>query len=84
MDENQNVGSAPQPKKEIHWRLVGFVVAAVLTLVFVLSNLDEVEIRFLWLEATTSQWVSLVAAFVLGVVSDRLFVGIRRRRRKDS
>lgn len=84
MDENQNLEQAGQPKKEIHWRLVGFVAAAVLALIFVLSNLDPVDINFLWFDATTSQWVSLVAAGALGVLADRLWIGVRRRRKKDS
>lgn len=84
MDEKTNVGGVPQQKKEIHWRLIGFITAAVLALIFVLSNRDEVTITFLFLEAQTRQWVSLVVAVALGVVSDRLFIGVRRRRRKDS
>lgn len=84
MDENTNVGGVPQAKKEIHWRLIGFIAAAVLALIFVLSNRDEVTITFLFMEAQTRQWVSLVVAVALGVLSDRLFIGVRRRRRKDS
>lgn len=83
MDENQNVGSGPQEKKETPWRLIGFVVAAVLALIFVLSNREEVTVSFLFFEADTRQWVSLIVAVALGVVSDRLFIGVRRRRRKD-
>lgn len=83
MDENLNTASTP-PKKEIQWRLVGFVVAAVLALIFVLTNRDVVTINFLFFEAETREWVSLVVAFALGVLSDRLFIGVRRRRRKDS
>lgn len=84
MDENQNIGSAPAEKKEIPWRLIGFVVAAILALIFVLSNLEVVTIKFLVFEAETRQWVSLVVAVALGVISDRLFIGVRRRRRKDT
>ena len=84
MDENQTVNDVQPPKKQIHWRLIGFIVAAVLALIFVLSNRDEVTFNFLFIEAETRQWVSLVVAFVLGVLSDRLFIGVRRRRRKDS
>lgn len=83
MDENLNQGAA-SPKKDIPWRLIGFVVAALLAIVFVLSNRDEVTIDFLFFEAETRQWVSLVVVFALGVIADRLFIGVRRRRRKDS
>lgn len=84
MDENTNAGTGQQKSKEIPWRLVGFVVAAFLALIFVLSNRDEVSIDFLFFEADTRQWVSLAVAFALGVLSDRLFIGVRRRRRKDA
>jgi uncharacterized integral membrane protein len=83
MDDNQNVSGVPQEKKETPWRLIGFIVAAVLALIFVLSNRAEVTVSFLSLEAQTRQWVSLVVAVALGVISDRLFIGLRRRRRKD-
>lgn len=84
MDENTSAGTGPQKSNEIPWRLIGFIVAAVLALIFVLSNRDEVSIDFLFFETETRQWVSLVVVFALGVVSDRLFIGVRRRRRKDS
>lgn len=84
MDEKTGVGSVPAEKKEIHWRLIGFIVAAVLALIFVLTNRKEVTIDFLFFEAETRQWVSLVVAFALGAVSDRLFIGIRRRKRKSN
>jgi len=84
MDENTSAGTGSQKGNEIHWRLIGFVVAAVLAVIFVLSNRDEVSIGFLFFETNTRQWVSLVVAFVLGALSDRLFIGVRRRRRKDS
>ena len=83
MDENLNVGSSPQ-KNEIPWRLIGAIVAAVIALVFALSNRDEVTIDFLFFEAETRQWVSLVVVFALGVLADRLFIGVRRHRRKNS
>ncbi len=83
MDENLNTGANP-PKKEVPWRLIGFVVAAILALVFVLSNREEVTVKFLFLEAQTRQWVSLAVVFALGVIADRLFISVRRRRRKDS
>jgi uncharacterized integral membrane protein len=84
MDENTSAGTGAQKGKEIPWRLIGFVIAAVLALIFVLSNRDEVSIDFLFFETDTRQWVSLVVAVALGVLSDRLFIGVRRRRRKDS
>lgn len=83
MDENKAVGTVAQ-KKEIQWRLIGLAVAAVLAVIFVLSNRERVTIDFLFFEADTRQWVSLVVVFALGFVSDRLYVGVRRRRRKES
>lgn len=83
MDENKNAATGPQETTETNWRLIGFVVAAVLALIFVLSNREEVTIKFLFFDADTRQWVSLVVAFALGAISDRLLIGLRRRRRKD-
>jgi fructose-specific phosphotransferase system IIC component len=84
MDENTSAGTGQQTSKEIPWRLIGFIIAAVLALIFGLSNRAEVSIDFLFFEAVTRQWVSLVVAFALGVLSDRLFIGVRRRRRRDA
>lgn len=82
MDENLNARRSPQ-KKEIPWRLIGAIVAAVIALIFALSNRAEVTIDFLFFQAETRQWVSLVVVFALGVIADRLFIGVRHRRHKS-
>ncbi len=62
--------------------LIGFVVVAVLAVVFFLQNGDDTEIE-LWVFTwdTTVRW-SLLVAMALGVLLDRLFVIWRRRRRR--
>lgn len=83
MDEQKLSETGSAPRKEIPWRLFGFILAALLVVLFVLRNRDRVTIDFLFFDANTRQWVSLVIAVALGVISDRLFIGIRRRRHKN-
>jgi uncharacterized integral membrane protein len=56
-----------------HWKLIVFVVAAVLTIIVVVQNTQAVETKLLFVTLTMPRavllFVTLLIGFVLGVVS---------------
>ena len=58
--------------------LVGGGIAAVFV-IFILSNLEEVEIDFLWMSVTTNLIWALAISFAFGAVSFWGFSAIRAR-----
>ena len=72
-------GSSGPPVK-----LIALVVVAALAVIFVFQNRERHQIDFLFFEFSTRTWTGLAAAFVLGVICDRLFSSWwRRRARRD-
>jgi uncharacterized integral membrane protein len=53
-------------------------LVGVLALIFILQNLDSVDVQFLWLDFTTPLWLLLVVFAAIGAV---VFWGVERRRR---
>lgn len=70
------------PERGTPWKLIGFVVLAVVCVVFVLQNRERSTVDFLFFEFESRQWVNLAVAVLLGVVLDRLFLGWWRRGRR--
>jgi len=58
-------------------------VIAVLCLIFVIQNGDEVTAQFLWIDQEIRLWVAILVSIVLGVLLDRLFSIWWRRTRRD-
>jgi len=62
-------------------RLVGFGLALVLLIAFVVGNSKEVEVHFVFFHSKISLiWVILVSA-VLGLLVDRLIIALGKRRK---
>ncbi len=61
-------------------RFIAFAAVAAFAVVFVLQNRDRTEIDFLVFELRSRTWTAIVAAMVLGVVLDRLFLTWWRKR----
>lgn len=61
-------------------QFVGSLVAIVLVL-FILSNRDEITVTFLFVEFTTSQWVVLAGTALLGAAVGALMLSRRQKRR---
>lgn len=84
-DHHDEVGNSAQDFKGrgdgVSPTLIGLIVLAVATVVFIVQNGDRSEVRFLFLELKTRVWVGVAIALVLGAVLDRLF-SIWWRRRK--
>ena len=53
-------------------------VVGLLALIFILQNLDSVDVEFLWLDFTMPLWLLLVVFAVIGAV---VYWGVERRRR---
>lgn len=70
-------------KSDMPWRLVSFAALVVIVVIFVLQNRDRLPVNFLFFEINSRQWVNLSVAVAFGVGLDRLFIGWRKRRRKD-
>lgn len=65
--------------------LIGLVLLAVATVIFIVQNSDRSKVRFLFFTVTTRVWVGVLVAIALGVVLDRVFaVWWRRRRERGS
>jgi uncharacterized integral membrane protein len=62
--------------------LIGLVVLAAATVIFIVQNSDRSRVRFLFFSVTTRVWVGVIVAIALGVVLDRLFAVWWRRRRE--
>ena len=69
--------------KDKPWRLISFAVLVAIVAIFVLQNRDRLPVNFLFFEINSRQWVNLSVAVAFGVILDRLFIGWRKRRRKD-
>ena len=61
--------------------LIGFLVVAVLTAVFILQNRERTELDFVLFEVHSRVWTSIAVSIALGVVLDRLFLRFWRKRR---
>lgn len=75
--------SASAGRNGISPALIGFIVVAVIAVVFILQNRERRQIDFLFFEVTTRVWTSLAVSVALGVLLDRLFSSWWRRRRRD-
>jgi len=84
-DEIGNSGQAFKGRGDgVSPTLIGLIVLAVATVVFIVQNGGPAEVRFLFLELKTRVWVGVAIALVLGAVLDRLFaIWWRRRKRRE-
>jgi len=78
----EQTSSAPAPGRKIPWKLIGFLVPAAIIVLFVLQNREEMNVNFLSFEVNSRQWVALLVAVALGVIADRMFIGVRKLRRR--
>jgi len=79
-DERQQV---ERTRSGISPALVGFIVLAILAIVFVVQNPEKAEIELLFWGVTASLWVVILISIAIGVLLDRLFGIWWRRRRRD-
>ena len=73
-------GAAPAKKSGLSGRAIGGIVVALLVVVFIAINRDQVEVSFVFFTTTLALWVALTIAAVGGLVAGFL---IGRRRYKS-
>jgi uncharacterized integral membrane protein len=71
-------------KRQVSPTLIGFVVIAILAIVFIVENGDKVHVRLIIPKVEMPVWVAIAIALVIGAILDRLFQAWWRRRRRDS
>jgi len=79
----QGPGGSTKAKRETRdiVRLVGFGVALVLLIAFIIGNSATVKVNFVFFDTRASLiWVILISA-VLGLLVDRLIIALGKRRR---
>jgi uncharacterized integral membrane protein len=88
MHEHPEIGDIGNSGQEFKGRgegispsLIGLVLLAVASVIFIVQNSDRSKVRFLFFTVTTRVWVGVVVAIALGVVLDRVFAIWWRRRR---
>jgi uncharacterized integral membrane protein len=88
MHEHPEIGDIGNSGQEFKGRgegispsLIGLVLLAVASVIFIVQNSDRSKVRFLFFSVTTRVWVGVVVAIALGVVLDRVFAIWWRRRR---
>ncbi|MFM9044004.1 MAG: LapA family protein [bacterium] len=72
--------SVPKPKKRGNAKLVVAAVAAVLAIVFVIINTNQVEINFLFFKLTAPLLVALIVSMLLGFIVGLIFPKLRADR----
>jgi uncharacterized integral membrane protein len=73
-----------EKSRDVPWRLVGVALVALVIVVFVVQNWDETPVEFLFFEINSQLSISLIVAILIGILLDRLVIGLNRiRRRKD-
>lgn len=82
MNETTNATQRSGSSRDVPWKLIGFALATLIIVLFVLQNRERINVNFLFFEVNSRQWVILLVAVALGVIADRLFIGVRKLRRK--
>lgn len=86
MHDNERTNRDERPTEagssNISPAMIAWGVAAVFAVAFILQNGDATEITVLFWSFTTSVWVAIVIAMVLGAILGWLGVKLLRRRRQ--
>ena len=87
MSERPQRAAAPLPggaaKKERSWRFYAATVAAVIALVFILQNSQDVEINFIVATTSAPLFFILIIMFLLGALFGWLWPHVRRDRKRE-
>jgi uncharacterized integral membrane protein len=85
-DERQpttTTGGAPPREAAEQAKLIGAAIAAFLLLLFFFQNMQQVDIKFLWMEWHTRMIWSLIGSAVLGGAGVFFGMWFSRRRQKE-
>jgi hypothetical protein len=85
-ESNEEIGNSGQEFKGrgdgVSPTLIGLVVLAVATVIFIVQNSERPKITFLVFSVRTRLWVAIAVAIAIGVILDRLFAMWWRRRKE--
>lgn len=74
--------SIPEPSSGLPWGLVAFLLGVVLLVVFVVQNVQEVELRFLGWTRTYPLSLIIIVVIAVTVLLDEILGAVLRRRRR--
>jgi lipopolysaccharide assembly protein A len=87
MESRTHRGASPlpgeRPKKDRSWRFYAAIVVAVVALVFIVQNSQEVEVDFIVATTSTPLFFVLIITFALGALAGWLWPHVRRDRRRQ-
>lgn len=87
MSDRPQRGAAPLPgqaaKKERSWRFYAAIVAAIVALVFIVQNSQDVDIDFIVATTSAPLFFILIIMFVLGALFGWLWPHVRRDRKRE-
>jgi uncharacterized integral membrane protein len=63
----------PFTSKDVNWRLIGFIAAVVLGVIFFFQNDQTAELNFLFFSTESKTRWLVIVCIAVGVVADRLF-----------
>jgi lipopolysaccharide assembly protein A len=72
-----------KPKPDRSWRFYAAIAIAVVALIFILQNSQDVEVDFIFATANTPLFFILVITFALGFLAGWLLPHVRRGRKRD-
>ena len=83
---DQGFGGEPRPvdgqhKAETNWRLIAGGLIALLLVIFILINRDEVDVEFAVATVTMSLWLIIAITTLLGLAVGWLLASRRARRK---
>ena len=70
------------PARRIDFGVLGAIVAAAALLIFILQNTEELEVTWLFFDATAPLWVVMIVTAVLSIAVTQLVLLVWRRRRR--
>lgn len=79
--DEQAKAPAPERRADVPWGLAGFLVLALLLVVFAVQNTQSVELRFLGFEGSYPLVVIIITVVVVTVLLDEILGFVMRRRR---
>lgn len=72
-----------KPKPDRSWRFYTAIGAAVLALIVILQNSQDVEVNFLFATTNAPLFLILLLTFVLGALAGWLWPHVRRGRKRE-
>jgi uncharacterized integral membrane protein len=72
-----------KPRSERSWRFYAAIAAAVLALILILQNSQDVEVNFLFATTNAPLFLILLLTFALGVLAGWLWPHVRRGRKRE-